>query len=81
MASKNDENWLAKFELLNAHVAETGHFPDKHCTLDHFCKYIRRKMNEGTMEAMTTALAVVRVVTLRAVALRTRVLTQPPSTP
>lgn len=50
MASKNDGNWLAKFELLKAHVAETGHFPDKHCMLNHFCKYTRRKINEGKLE-------------------------------
>lgn len=26
--SKNDENWLANYEALKAHVLETGHFPN-----------------------------------------------------
>ena len=26
----NEERWLANYEALKAHVAETGHFPNKH---------------------------------------------------
>ena len=28
--AKNEENWLANYEALKAHVLETGHFPNKH---------------------------------------------------
>lgn len=48
--NKNEENWLAKFEQLKKHVSTTGHFPNKHCTLSHFVKYTRKKINEGTLE-------------------------------
>ena len=50
MQGVRDENWLAKYEQLKTHVAKTGHFPAKHCTLNHFCKYTRRKINEGKLE-------------------------------
>lgn len=26
----NEDKWLANYEAVKAHVAETGHFPDKH---------------------------------------------------
>lgn len=50
MASKNDEKWLANFEALKAHVAETGHFANKHTRLNAFVKYNRKKLNAGTLE-------------------------------
>lgn len=28
--AKNEENWMANYEALKAHVLETGHFCDKH---------------------------------------------------
>lgn len=30
MANKNEDNWMSNFEALKAHIAVTGHFPDKH---------------------------------------------------
>lgn len=30
---RNEDKWNSNFEALRAHVAETGHFPDKHTTL------------------------------------------------
>ena len=58
MAGKNgfdkltnrDEKWLANFEALKAHVAETGHFANKHTRLNAFVKYTRKKLNAGTLE-------------------------------
>lgn len=35
--AKNEENWFANYEALKAHVAITGHFPDKHSTLKTGC--------------------------------------------
>ncbi len=37
MASKNEEKWMVNYEALKAHVAMTGHFPDKHSTLNNWC--------------------------------------------
>lgn len=28
--AKNENNWLANYEALKAHVLETDHFPNKH---------------------------------------------------
>lgn len=50
MAGKNDEMWLANFEALKAHVAETGHFANKHTRLNAFVKYTRKKLNAGMLE-------------------------------
>ena len=49
MASKNDEKWMANYEVLKAHVAETGHFPDKHTVLNNWCRYQRKRIKAGTM--------------------------------
>lgn len=49
MASKNDEKWLANFEALKAHVAETGHFADKHTVLNNWVRYQRKRIKAGTM--------------------------------
>lgn len=50
MASKNDEKWMANYEALKAHVAETGHFTIKHTRLNAKIKYTRKKLNAGTLE-------------------------------
>lgn len=50
MASKNDEKWMAIYEALKAHLAETGHFANKHTRLYAFVKYTRKKLNAGTLE-------------------------------
>lgn len=47
--SKNEDNWLANYAALKAHVAITGHFPDKHSTLNNWVKYQRKRMKAGTM--------------------------------
>lgn len=49
MAMKNEDNWLANFLALKAHVAETGHFPDKHTTLCNWVKYQRKRLKAGLM--------------------------------
>lgn len=49
MASKNDEKWLANFEALKAHVAETGHFADKHTVLNNWVRYQSKRIKAGTM--------------------------------
>lgn len=47
--AKNEENWLTNFEALTAHVAVTGHFPDKHSTLNNWVRYQRKRMKAGIM--------------------------------
>lgn len=50
MAAKNDEKWLENFEALKAHVAETGHFADKHSRLNNWVRYQRKCIKAGTLE-------------------------------
>lgn len=45
----NESNWYRNFEALKAHVAETGHFPDKHSILNNWCRYQRKRIKAGTM--------------------------------
>lgn len=47
--AKNEENRLANYEALKAHVAVTGHFPDKHSTLNNWVRYQRKRMKTGIM--------------------------------
>lgn len=47
---KNDERWLANYEALKAHVAETGHFCDKHNRLNNWARYQRKCIKAGTLE-------------------------------
>lgn len=46
---RNEDKWNSNFEALRAHVAETGHFPDKHTTLCNWVKYQRKRLNAGLM--------------------------------
>ena len=43
------DTWLSNFEALKAHVAQTGHFPNKHSRLKNWCRYQRKRMKAGTM--------------------------------
>ena len=47
----NSDNWLANYEALKAHVAQTGHFPNKHTRLNNWCRYQRKRIKVGTMPA------------------------------
>ncbi len=46
---KNEDNWLAKYEELKAHVIETGHFFNKHHKLCNWAKYQRKRIKAGNM--------------------------------
>ena len=48
--AKNEENWLANYEALKAHVLETGHFPNKHDKRLNWAKFQMKKIKAGTME-------------------------------
>lgn len=50
MATKNEENFIAFCDELRAYVEEHRLFPAKHHRLLNKCKYVRRKINEGTLE-------------------------------
>lgn len=50
MVTKNEENWMKHYEELKAYVEEHHLFPNKHTRLSHKIKYIRKKINEGTLE-------------------------------
>lgn len=45
----NEDNWLANYEELKAHVLETGHFCDKHTRLCNWVKYQRKRIKAGIM--------------------------------
>ena len=47
----NEERWLSNFEALKAHVAETGHFPDKHSRLNNWVRYQRKCIKAGTLDS------------------------------
>lgn len=47
--AKNEDNWLANYEELKAHVIETGHFFNKHNKLCNWAKYQRKRIKTGTM--------------------------------
>ena len=40
---------MANYEALKAHVLETGHFPDKHTTLNNWVRYQRKRLKAGLM--------------------------------
>ena len=52
----NLDNWQANFEALKSHVAQTGHFPNKHTKLNNWCRYQRKRIKGGTMPADQKAL-------------------------
>lgn len=45
----NDSRWQSNFEALKVHVAETGHFPNKHTRLNNWCRYQRKRIKMGQM--------------------------------
>lgn len=49
MTAKNEENWLANYEAIKAHIIETGHFFNKHNKLCNWAKYQRKRIKAGTM--------------------------------
>lgn len=50
MASKIDQNFIAFCEELRAYVEEHHHFPVRHTTLNNKIRYVRKKINAGTLE-------------------------------
>lgn len=44
---KNDEKWMSNYLELKAHVAETGHFSDKHTRLNNWVRYQRKRLKAG----------------------------------
>ena len=50
MASKNEEKWLANYEALEAHVLETGHFPNKHDKRLNWAKFQMKKIKAKPLE-------------------------------
>lgn len=50
MASKNDQNFIAFCDELRLYVEEHHLFPLKHTTLNNKCRYVRKKINDGTLE-------------------------------
>ena len=50
MAEKNDRNFSAFCDELRAYVSENKHFPNKHTRLLNKIKFVRRKINQGTLE-------------------------------
>lgn len=45
----NEERCLSSYEALKTHVAETGHFPDKHSKLNNLVRYQRKCIKAGTL--------------------------------
>lgn len=45
----NEERWLANFESLKAHVAETGYFPNKHDKRLNWYKYNAKLIKQGKL--------------------------------
>lgn len=52
----NEERWLSNYETLKSHVAETGHFPDKHSRLNNWVRYQRKCIKAGTLSEEQTLL-------------------------
>lgn len=60
MASKNEENWLAKYTALREHVETHGHLTDKHRVefrgLLNWTKYQRKRIKDGSLDEEKTRL-------------------------
>lgn len=50
MVGKNDQNFIAFCDELRVYVLEKRYFPNKHTRLSNKIKFIRRKINQGTLE-------------------------------
>lgn len=48
--AKNEENWLANYEALKAHVLETGHFLNKHDKHLNWAKFQMKKVKAGMLD-------------------------------
>lgn len=46
---KNVDKWFENYEAVKAHVALTGHFPDKHSIGNNWCRYQRKRIKAGVM--------------------------------
>lgn len=46
----NQERWNLNYEVLKAHVLETGHFPNKHDRRLNWAKFQMKKIKAGTLE-------------------------------
>lgn len=49
MAGILEEKWMANYQAVKAHVAETGHFPDKHTIGNNWVHYQRKRLKAGLM--------------------------------
>ena len=49
MATKNVENWFAKYTALREHVEVHEHLTDRHTQLNHWWKYQKKKRKEGKL--------------------------------
>lgn len=49
MAMRNEENWLANYEALKAHVLDTGHFPNKPDKRLNWYKYNAKLIKQGKL--------------------------------
>ena len=50
MVGKNDQNFIAFCDELRAYVLENHHSPNKHTRFLNKIKFVRRKINQGTLE-------------------------------
>ena len=50
MAGKNDQNFIAFCDEIRAYVLENRLFPNKHTRLLNKIKFVRCKINQGTLE-------------------------------
>ena len=54
MVSKNEDKWMANYDVLKTYIAEHGHLPDKHKiesrALLSWAKYQKRKIKEETID-------------------------------
>lgn len=41
------DSWHENFEALKAHVAQTGHFPNRHTRLNNRCRYQRKRSRQA----------------------------------